>query len=58
MFQSTVLLGGVQVFQVRYQNTANKANFLNNYATDERKKLYIIDQVETAAVSVLTGGGL
>ena len=48
------MLGEVQDFQVRYQNTANTDNFLNNYATGKRKKPSVIDQLESAVVSVLT----
>ena len=46
--------GGVQDFQVGYQNALNKVEYLNNYATNETKKPSVINQIETAGVPVLT----
>ena len=58
MFRSNFPLADVQNFRVVYQNATNKDSYLKNYATEERKKPYIIDQIEAAIVSVLNEDGL
>ena len=53
MFQSIFLLGEIQDFQVGNQNTSNKVDYLNNYATNKTNKPSVIDRIETNAVLVL-----
>ena len=58
IFQSKFPLANVQDFLAGYQNAMNKDNYLKNYATEERKKSSIIDQIEATIVSVLFEDGL
>ena len=58
MFRSNFPLANVQYFLAGYQNSMNKEDYLKNYATEERKKPYIIDQIEATIVSVLNEDGL
>ena len=58
IFRSNFPLSDVSDFLAGYQNTMNKDDYLKNYATEEKKKPYIIYQIEAAIVSVLNKYGL
>ena len=48
----------MQDFLAGYKNAMNKDDYLKKYATEERKKPYIIDNIEAETVSVLNEDGL
>ena len=58
IFRSNFPLSDVPDFLAGYQNAMNKDDYLKNYATEDKKKPSIIDQIEAAIVSVLIKYGL
>ena len=58
MFRSNFPMADVQAFLVVYQDSMNKYDYLKNYATKERKKPSIINQIEYSIVSFLKKYGL
>ena len=53
IFLSNFLLINVQDFLEKYKNAMNKDDYMENYATKERKKPSVIDKIEADIVSVL-----
>ena len=57
-FRSNFPMVDVQDFLAGYKNSMKNDDYLKNYATEERKKPSIIDQIEAAIVSVFNEDGL